>query len=200
MPRKGDTGKIEVIHKSDHQILDQTRTPTQPGGKAPALDAHLSAASGSAALAVTTTAKVTETSAPVFYTLGPDSNGIEQNTTVAWELYGPNDGDYTCLRAKGLARPDEMGGHTIVAWELCSEEWSICRRPTGNRLYRIVAHCSDTRGWFSNGCCRPFLNTAFDPGFGIEWPRRCESRRYSRRLPGRRGCGRGGGFCRRRGR
>ncbi len=111
--RVREDGKVEISNGSENRILDQARAPSRPEGAAPKLDIQLSADTGSAPLKVTATAMITETSAPVFYTLGPDSKGIEQNTMAAWELYGPNDEDYTYLRAKGPVHLDEKGRHIV---------------------------------------------------------------------------------------
>ncbi|MCX6623246.1 MAG: hypothetical protein NTY38_19710, partial [Acidobacteria bacterium] len=48
-------------------------------------------------LDVTAHARVEETTAPVYYTMGTDSNGIYHNQMVAFELYGPEEQDHRFL-------------------------------------------------------------------------------------------------------
>ena len=40
----------------------------------------------------------------LYYTLGPDRQGVCRNAYVAWELYGPNDQDYRFLGSEDLQR------------------------------------------------------------------------------------------------
>jgi hypothetical protein len=48
-------------------------------------------------------ARVTETTAPVFYTFGADRKGVYHNAMVAWELYGPGEEDRRFLVPEGLS-------------------------------------------------------------------------------------------------
>jgi hypothetical protein len=110
-----EDGKVEVNTATGRVLLDSARTPTRSTGPAPTLSVTTSIAAGTVPLALTAVAKVTETAAPVFYTLGTDRNGVYQNAAVAWELYGPGEEDYQFLTPPGL-RPDvTRAGNAIEA-------------------------------------------------------------------------------------
>ncbi len=111
--RVREDGKVEVVQRSGNTVLDHARTPARPEGEPPQLTVHLSATVGSAPLDVSASAHVSEGSAPVYYTLGPDSAGIAHNTLVAWELYGPGEEDYRYLQASGPVRPHDEEGHSV---------------------------------------------------------------------------------------
>lgn len=111
--RVREDGKVEVALGNNRCVLDGARTPAWPEGDAPKLRVRLSTSSGAAPLEVTASAHVIEGSAPIYYTLGPDSEGIAHNTMVSWELYGPNDEDDRYLRAAGRVRPHDEGGHAV---------------------------------------------------------------------------------------
>ena len=51
---------------------------------------------------VSASARVTETTAPLYYTLGMNKSGIYHNAFAAWELYGPGEEDYRVLTPPGL--------------------------------------------------------------------------------------------------
>ncbi len=111
--RVREDGKVEIMQGATRVLLDEARTPTRPEGKAPQLTVQLSVSADTAPLDVTAYARIIEGSAPVYYTHGPDSDGIAHNTMVAWELYGPNEEDYRYLRAAGPVRKHDDGGHAV---------------------------------------------------------------------------------------
>lgn len=88
-----EDGKIEIGNDEKTELLDAARVPERPSGEAPELTASVK--QGDERGNYTATAKVTEKSAPVYYTQGADSTGINHNTYVLWELYGPEEEDYT---------------------------------------------------------------------------------------------------------
>ena len=80
-------------------------------GVPPGLDVTMAAKSESDAIEITAQARVVEKSAPVYYTLGADTEGVYHNAKVAWELYGPRDEDYLFLRPDNLKpRVREIAG------------------------------------------------------------------------------------------
>jgi hypothetical protein len=97
-----EDGKVEVIEAGVKSVLDDPREPERPPGSPPQLSITVSAADGKAPLDIVARADVRETSAPVYYTFGADTQGIYQNAMVAWELYGPGQEDYRFLTPPGL--------------------------------------------------------------------------------------------------
>lgn len=92
-----EDGKVEVSKNGKSEILDFARIPERPDGEVPQLSAAVETIGKEAPYAITATAKVTEGSAPIYYTQGADKNGIYKNSYVLWELYGPEEEDYTDL-------------------------------------------------------------------------------------------------------
>lgn len=92
-----EDGKVEVKQRDRTRLLDGPRIPERPGGKPPALSVEVKISGNGHPAAITALARVTKGSAPVYYTLGADSNGIYRNQYVLWELFGPEDEDYTDL-------------------------------------------------------------------------------------------------------
>jgi len=97
-----EDGMVDIETEGRTQQLDGARTPTRPDGPPPQLAVELSSRTGKAPLRITAHASVVETAAPVYYTLGTDSEGAYQNAVVAWELYGPHEEDYRDVRPAGL--------------------------------------------------------------------------------------------------
>jgi hypothetical protein len=96
--RVREDGKLELGAKGQTRLLDGPRTPLRPSGIGPKLTVELSANVGKAPESLTANARITEGSAPIFYTLGTDTRGRYSNVMVAWELYGPEEEDYRFLR------------------------------------------------------------------------------------------------------
>ncbi|MCL4694703.1 MAG: hypothetical protein KJ060_19600 [Candidatus Hydrogenedentes bacterium] len=94
--RVREDGKVEIIDGTSRSVLDGPRMPERPEGASPQLALALSTANGKAPFSITATAQVREGSAPVYYSREPDAKGVHHNQVVAWELYGPEEEDYTC--------------------------------------------------------------------------------------------------------
>lgn len=92
-----EDGKVEVKKNGSSVLLEAPRQPERPGGSPPGLSAEVHMAGVKAPAAITVSAIVTEGSAPVYYTMGADSSGVYRNQYVLWELFGPEEEDYTDL-------------------------------------------------------------------------------------------------------
>jgi hypothetical protein len=90
-----EDGKVEVTENGKSNILNAARKPQRPKGDHPLLEVELKISKEKLNYSITALAKVTETTAPVFYTQGAGKDGIYRNTYVLWELYGPEEEDYT---------------------------------------------------------------------------------------------------------
>jgi len=90
-----DDCKIEVNKNNSTQIFESARYPQRPDGIVPELAVDINMSKGNGKNIVTAVAKVKEGSAPIYYTLGADKNGVYNNHFVLWEMYGPNEEDYT---------------------------------------------------------------------------------------------------------
>lgn len=90
-----EDGKVEVTKNGKTEILDSARIPERPGGVPPRLSVEIETTGSKVPLAVTARAEVIEGSAPIYYTQGANKDGIYRNTYVLWELYGPEEEDYT---------------------------------------------------------------------------------------------------------
>jgi hypothetical protein len=90
-----EDGKVEIAKNGKSKILNSARTPERPEGESPQLAVELNTDHGNASSTIKARATVTEGSAPVYYTQGADKEGIYKNTYVLWELYGPEEEDYT---------------------------------------------------------------------------------------------------------
>jgi hypothetical protein len=100
--RVREDGKVEVHADGRSVVLDHARAVVRPAGLAPRLTVTLAAQATEKATEITALAKVVETTAPVYYTLGADIEGVYHNAMVAWELYGPEDEDYLFLMPDNL--------------------------------------------------------------------------------------------------
>jgi hypothetical protein len=133
-----EDGRVEVTEEGRTELLDEPRTPPRPAGNPPQLLVELSRASGAAPLALTARARVTEGSAPVYYTVRRDAQGVYHNARVLWELFGPEDEDYRTLLQSGTPpRIQEDGSATLV--EL---DFQVDRPGT----YRLRAATADLAG------------------------------------------------------
>jgi len=59
-------------------------------------------------------ARVTENSAPVYYTTGADARGVYHNARVLWELFGPGPEDYRLLLSAGANPRTTLEGKNAV--------------------------------------------------------------------------------------
>jgi len=92
-----EDGKVQVIQNGQSKVLDSARTPHRPDGEPPQLSVEVAVTGDAPPYLVTARARVVETSAPVFYTKGADRNGVYRNQYVLWELFGPQEEDYSNL-------------------------------------------------------------------------------------------------------
>lgn len=92
-----EDGKVEIIKNGNHKLLDSARVPERPDGDPPQLTVELEKNNDKVPCFVTARAKVSEGSAPIYYTLGADTNGIYNNQYILWELFGPNEEDHSKL-------------------------------------------------------------------------------------------------------
>jgi hypothetical protein len=90
-----EDGKIEVKNDEMNKVLDSARIPNRPEGLTPKLSVNVETSSDKSLSSVKAIATVSEGSAPIYYTMGADKNGIYNNQYVLWELYGPEQEDYT---------------------------------------------------------------------------------------------------------
>lgn len=92
-----ENGQVLVAADGKVQILNAGRTPERPAGVAPQLTVAVTLDQSVHPVAVTARAKVTQGSAPIFYTPGANKYGIYKNHYVLWELFGPTEADYSNL-------------------------------------------------------------------------------------------------------
>ena len=92
-----EDGKVEITKNGKSKLLDAARVPERPDGDPPRLTVEVISGSRKPPSAITARAKVTKVSAPVYYTLGADKNGIYNNQYVLWELFGPQEEDHSKL-------------------------------------------------------------------------------------------------------
>ncbi|MEN8191412.1 MAG: hypothetical protein ABFS12_01265 [Bacteroidota bacterium] len=90
-----EDGKIEVRKNGTTETLNSARTPVRPDGIPPQLTVEIESTNSKAPTSITARAKVTEEASHIYYTQGADKNGIYNNTYVLWEMYGPEEEDYT---------------------------------------------------------------------------------------------------------
>lgn len=129
-----EDGKVEV----NGSVVDSPRRAPQPSGVPPGLSISITSRAGTNRVEVAARARVEERSAPVYYTLGADTEGVYHNAMVAWELYGPGEEDYRYLaadRLKPRVRRTGFGGEVEM-------DFTLDR--AGN--YRLRAATVDTAG------------------------------------------------------
>ena len=95
--RIGEDGKVMVEVDGKKNLHNEPRIPDRPEGIPPRLAIELSNETGKAPLEVIARAVLIEGSAPIYYTLGANREGIYKNVKVFWELYGPKNEDYRHL-------------------------------------------------------------------------------------------------------
>jgi hypothetical protein len=88
--------------RSDTNGIILPAIPLRPDGMAPDLAVSITGRGGADALELEASARVVEKAAPVYYTLGADTEGVYHNARVAWELYGPGEEDYVFIRPENL--------------------------------------------------------------------------------------------------
>lgn len=113
MVRIREDGQVEVHTAGKNTVLDGARVPARPSGAAPKLAVAFKARSDGNSVEIAALAMVTETTAPVYYTVGADFGGIYHNAMVAWELCGPEEEDYLFLmpdKLRPTVRKTATGG------------------------------------------------------------------------------------------
>ncbi|MGH9632620.1 MAG: hypothetical protein ACRD7E_30300, partial [Bryobacteraceae bacterium] len=135
--RVRENGKVEVEENGKRAVVDR-KPPARPVGVPPELAVSVTANSAADALELTAKARIVEKSAPVYYTLGADTEGVYHNARVAWELYGPEVEDYQFLRTDNLKPRVQVSGNAAEA-----EAIVRLNRP-GN--YRLRAATVDLAG------------------------------------------------------
>lgn len=90
-----EDGNVEVIKNGMTKILDSARKPKRPDGVSPQLSVEIKSSNEKGVSIISARADVTEGSSPIYYTQGAGKDGIYKNTYVLWELYGPEEEDYT---------------------------------------------------------------------------------------------------------
>jgi hypothetical protein len=121
MVRVREDGKVEVHAGGKSTVFDGARAVARPEGASPQLTVTLTAQGDEKALEITALAKVVETTAPVYYTLGTDTDGIYDNAMVAWELYGPAEEDYLFLmpdKLKPTVRKNKNGAEVETKFKI----------------------------------------------------------------------------------
>lgn len=90
-----EDGKVEISKSGDSKMLNSARVPERPDGDAPQLSVELELENGHKPGGVIARATVKEGSSPIYYTQGADKKGVYHNQYVLWEMYGPQEEDYT---------------------------------------------------------------------------------------------------------
>jgi hypothetical protein len=133
-----ETGQVLVAAEGKVQLLNSGRTPERPAGVAPQLLVAVTTDATVRPVTVTARAKVTEGSAPIFYTPGMDKNGVYHNQYVLWELYGPAEEDYSNLwRESWAVSVAEKAEHAEIEIQFKIDQPGI---------YRLRAATADLAG------------------------------------------------------
>jgi len=134
-----EDGKLEIMEGGTSTVLNAARIPDRPVGNGPRISLTLPEFEGKVPFSFQASAHVVEGDSPIYFSYKPDKNGINHNQQVAWELYGPNDEDFT-YRVPTIVRgdiiPHDDGGHVVEA--------TIHIEKTG--AYRLRAATTDVEG------------------------------------------------------
>ena len=112
--RVREDGRVEVTSAGRRSLRKGPRVPERPAGKPPQLAVELSDEVGESPRTITALARITECSAPIYYTTGADRHGVYRNVMVLWELYGPEAEDYRMLSGRVNSPPARDGGSAVV--------------------------------------------------------------------------------------
>jgi hypothetical protein len=126
-----------TVH-SNGKDMRRAAIPMRPEGAGPELAVALTASGGAQLLELKATAHVVEGTAPVYYTLGADTEGTYHNARVAWELYGPGEEDYLFIR------PDNLKPQVRVSGGVANVEATATVNRPG--AYRLRAATVDLAG------------------------------------------------------
>lgn len=133
-----EDGTVVIDTARQKEVLPSARIPNRPEGIAPQLEINLSMNTNTSPVNVNAQAILQEGSSPVYYTQGSDSQGVNHNVKVLWELYGPNEEDYTILMDRDdLPTLIESPNQTIIENRFAIEQPGT---------YRLRAAVSDIAG------------------------------------------------------
>ncbi len=90
-----EDGKVDITKNDKIVVLNSARTPERFDGVSPQLTVQIKSTDRKAPVTITALAEVVEGTSPVYYTQGANKDGINRNVYVLWELYGPEEEDYT---------------------------------------------------------------------------------------------------------
>ena len=112
--RVREDGRVEITSAGRRALRKGPRVPERPAGKPPQVVVELSGEVGEAPRTITARARITEGSAPIYYTTGADRHGVHHNVMALWELYGPEAEDYRVLSGRVNSPPARDGGSAVV--------------------------------------------------------------------------------------
>ena len=130
-----EDGNVNVLKDGQNQLLETARVPIRPDGNSPELEILDVAVTGRN---ITASAHVRETTAPIFYTPGADKNGVYNNQYVLWELFGPEEEDYSNLWTESwnvTVSETENGHHVAIPFSVSKPG-----------IYRLRASTADVAG------------------------------------------------------
>jgi hypothetical protein len=125
-----EDGKVEIVRGERREILPAARAVPAKEGEAPGLTVQING--------TTAMARVTETTAPIFYTHGTDTEGVYRNAMVLWELFGPGEEEYAVIVPEGM-RPTVRRNGSMAEVQI-----RLPIRRSGR--YRLRAATVDTAG------------------------------------------------------
>jgi hypothetical protein len=120
--RVREDGRVDVAAEGKHTLRKSPRLPERPAGKPPGLTVELSSETGARPRSFSAHARVTEGSAPVYYTSGADRHGVYHNVLVLWELFGPGAEDYRQLLGRVMTPLGGDGGLAVVEAQFAVEQ------------------------------------------------------------------------------
>jgi len=133
-----EDGRLEISAAAGRSsVRKRPRLPERPSGVPPHLVVESSAEGSASPRRITSRARVTEGSAPIYYTTGADREGVYHNAMVLWELYGPEAEDYRMLSGRVTSSLAHGGGSAEVETQFTIE------RPG---RYRLRAATTDLAG------------------------------------------------------
>jgi hypothetical protein len=135
--RVREDGRVEVAAEGKHKLQKSPRLSERPPGKPPGLAVELSGGTGARPRLFSAHARVTEGSAPVYYTSGADRHGVYHNVLVLWELFGPGAEDYRLLSGRLVTPLGAEGGPGVVETQFAVEQPG---------RYRLRAATTDVAG------------------------------------------------------
>jgi hypothetical protein len=104
-----EDGQVEITAEGRSNLRQGPRLPERPPGRPPGLDVELFPENDSRSRSFTARARVTEVSAPVYYTAGADRQGVYHNILALFELFGPGEEDYRQLSSRVVSTFDAGG-------------------------------------------------------------------------------------------